>query len=145
MPSRVLNWDVHVTTWAIAQRGRPFIWGETDCGSLTREGHRVMYGRDLYEDIGSWLTAYSASRILVEHHGFGAILRSRGALAVPYHSLQTGDVVLGDAPGRAAALVVAGRLLIADEEGGVLLEEAPATVAGEAAVYRLPWTVSLDG
>src|SRR4051812_39369367 len=94
MPRRVLNWDVQLAVWASAQRGRPFIWGETDCGTLVREAHRVMYGEDLYGFLGEWTSPVAAGRILAERGGFSGILASLDAELVPIGLVQSGDVLV---------------------------------------------------
>lgn len=142
MPRRVLNWDVKLATFASETYGRAFQWGETDCGTLVRKAHAVMYGEDLYRFLGDWDSPAAAGRILASRGGFSGILAELDAQLVDLAYVQSGDVLCAMGHGGAiglAAVAVAGKVLIADEASGITVEEMP--VAGVDAIYRLPWEV----
>lgn len=142
MPRRVLNWDVKLTQFASDLYGRSFVWGETDCGTLVRRAHEVMYGQDLYGFLGEWASPTEAGRILAARGGFSGILAELDAELVPLAFVQSGDVLCARGHGGAiglAAVAVAGKVLIADEGNGITVEEMP---EGDVdAIYRLPWEV----
>lgn len=145
MRRRVHNWDVLAVIWATEQIGKPFVWGETDCGSLTQAMLEVMYGEDLapgyrYADLRGALMAVTVSG------GVLAVLELLGA--VPLQSILyagTGDVLIAppadtgneDAPFERALPVITDRILLTTPRQSVrtapLLSAPPDAVA-----YRVP-------
>lgn len=118
---RVPNWDLALHRWSNAVVGRPYVWGETDCGSLVREAHALMFGTEIFG-----VKPYSTRRQALYRHkatgGVQAVLEAHGATEVPMAFAQQGDVLieaLGD--GLPACGVVVGRYVIwATVEDGVV-------------------------
>ena len=142
MPKRIRNWDNAVVKWATTQRGRPFVWGQTDCVSLYRNALQVMYG----EPIGPGLTYHSLPSALAasaECGGIRKVLLELGA--VPLESAayaNTGDVlidVLRDGDAFESTLpVITDKIMFADPEGVIVLvplRDAPRDVTA----YRMPY------
>jgi hypothetical protein len=141
MPTRVLNWDTQTVTWAIAQLGKPFCWGETDCVSLLRGMLQIMYGEpvgptDPYDDLRSACEVHRLTG------GVWRVLKSFGSselLGVTYAS--TGDVLLAspreDEPFEAVMPVINDKYLFT--EPGGLVQLMPLRFAPDDTVaYRLP-------
>lgn len=118
--TRVPNWDIALHQWAADVVGRPYVWGETDCGSLVREAHALMYGVDLFH-----VKPYTTRRQALYRHnstgGVEAVLREAGAVDVPVAFAQQGDVLCeAEGDGLPACGVVVGRSVIwATVEDGV--------------------------
>lgn len=94
---RVPDWRTRLVRWARRQERRPFIWGQTDCGSLARAALLEMFGADVVPHIprySSWAEAVRASAVVHAHGGFDGILRALGGQIVPLAFLRTGDIVV---------------------------------------------------
>ena len=93
--SRVPNWDAELEAWANAKRREPWAWGETDCGNLTRQALRVVYGCSVVQ---TWRPLYNsrteAIRWLRElGKPLSQYFLDYGATVVPIAGLQGGDIV----------------------------------------------------
>lgn len=121
MIRRVPNWDIALFRWSERVTGQPYTWGETDCGSLVREAHALMYGDDLWPDV----KPYTGKRAALARHratgGVAASLLSIGAVSVDVRLAQSGDVLVEDGDEFGAAGVVVGRDVIwASSEEGIV-------------------------
>ena len=115
---RVPEWQRELLLWGERQRRRKWAWGETDCGTLLRQGLEVVFGHPLMniayasrEEARAWMQTMgtSASKYF---EGCGASLQ-------PISDLRGGDVVVR--PGTANKLP---RLALA-LDGEVLLTSDP--------------------
>ena len=108
-----------LTAWAKSELGRPFRWGETDCGSLLRRGLAIYWGEDRLGWLPLWssarealgvLRAYGPAKRLMEALDYGPVRRRP----------RTGDVCIG-AGGRDFGIVVSGRVLSSKRARTVML------------------------
>ena len=114
---RVPEWQRELLLWGERQRRRKWAWGETDCGTLLRQGLEVVFGHPLMtiayasrEEARAWMTEMgtSASKYF---EGCGASLQ-------PISGLRGGDVVVR--PGTVSklprlALALDGEVLITSD------------------------------
>jgi hypothetical protein len=139
----IANWDVLLAEWAAAQVGRPFVWGETDCVSLTCAGLAVVLGRPFFPK-----PAYSSEAAAKQLVPFGGRLGQQLALLgrrVPELMAQSADVVVIPADETAGEfcdglglIVGTTQVIVANPEHGVrsLKLEAVRRVA-PVEVYRV--------
>ena len=128
---RVRNWSRELETWAERHRRKSkWAWGETDCGTLTREALRVMFGRSIIE--ADYHSRTGAHRFMRELScDVGDYLETFGARALPLnevHGLWTFDGLIGgdivvrmcyDGPLPALAISIDGKnLLTSDPQRG---------------------------
>lgn len=134
---RVANWDVELCLWARDQRGRPYAWGATDCGSLLQGALCVIYG-DGAPKLGVWDSLEAARATLKALGGIRGAARILGARKVGGAFMRSGDV-LTVRGGHVARIHVAagGKLLTSTVEDGVALVP-PAAILGTATLWRLP-------
>ena len=115
---RVPDWQRELLLWGERQRRRRWAWGETDCGTLLREGLEIVFGHPLMsidyasrEEARAWMIEMGTSA--------SKYFERCGALRQPLDELRGGDVVVR--PGTANELP---RLALAlDDE--VLLTSDP--------------------
>lgn len=136
------DWGVRLFGWSESVVGEPFIWGETDCGSLVKGAVESMYG----ETPKPWrehtyTSEKEALRVQVQVRGVSGALRSLGAEDVTLAYAQSGDVVVRPPrQGRAtfrAGVVVSGTLVVASIEEGVCRVPLDA-VDEDSTVLRVP-------
>lgn len=146
--ARVRNWDVAVALMARNLVGRPFVWGETDCGTLCRLTLDALYGPGTAEGwLGqAWKSARGAARAWRRLGGPEDVLERLGAAEVHPDYASTGDIVV--LPGQdpeglpSLAVIVGPKCVRANRELGVVAE--PAGVLRRAPttrgiqVWRLP-------
>ena len=115
---RVPDWQRELLLWGERQRRMKWAWGETDCGTLLREGLEIVFGHPLMsidytsrEEARAWMIEMGTSA--------SKYFERCGALRQPLDELRGGDVVVR--PGTANKLP---RLALAlDDE--VLLTSDP--------------------
>lgn len=139
------NWGVHLFRWSKSVVGEPFVWGETDCGSLVRGAVRAMYG----ETPDAWskrpyTSERQALRVQVQMKGVSGALRALGATDETVAYAQSGDIVVRPPrQGREtlrAGVVVNGSLVVTSMQRGVC--RAPLRVVDpDSTVLRLPFEV----
>ena len=88
---RTRNWDTRLVTWAERVRGQPFVWGETDCGSLVKQAYKIITGKRCPWPYYKGKTA--AMRAMTKVGGIPAALE-KVAKPVGRGFAQSGDVVL---------------------------------------------------
>lgn len=120
MSTRLPDWNGRLVRWAREQRGRAFVWGETDCASLVRTAYGVMCGSHAILDGPSWTTRTGALRVHRRVGGAAAWLeRDAGFGRVSWHFATSGDVLIKPANGKPVFdqlhLIVVDRLLVALE------------------------------
>lgn len=135
---RLPNWDVNLSLWAQQQAGKPYDWGRSDCGSLVRRAHRIMFGHDVF-GIPAYSTKREALSIYQKFGGVDLVMRSAGAVEIARNFVQQGDVFVGpdkdhDLP--YCAIVIGRELLTASLNTGVVL--LPFETAEEGVFLRVP-------
>lgn len=118
-----MNRDALVT-WADAQRGKPFKWGDTDCATMVRKACRVMHGVDPFV-LPAWKSKAKALRVFAE---CGGIAKALAEIAQPVGRgfAWTGDIALLEdetALGNSLMVVIDSRVLVSQPETGVTLED----------------------
>lgn len=123
------NWDIRLCTWAAAQLGRPYVWGETDCLALALGALQAQY--PALPPLPIFPTQAAALRAIAADPGvIGATLYAAGARAVAQVFLQAGDLVELPDPREPG-------LAIAVWPGWCLLT-TPATGVGRIRISELP-------
>src|SRR3970040_964587 len=95
---RRLDWRSRLHAWGTAQVGKPFVWGETDCGSLSRKALEMMFGVDIMPVLpvyNSWSEAVVAKHQVAR---FGSFLTKLGALEGEPAFMRAGDIVVAPEP-----------------------------------------------
>lgn len=122
MMTRVPNWDLRLLQWAESMNGKPFAWGETDCGSLVRSAMQNIYGVDAFGGVGRYSTRAAALKRQSETGGVYAALTAAGWSEIPLPFAQQGDVLIHPGDGMpGAGVVVARQVLITNPDHGVQL------------------------
>ena len=90
---RVPNWQRELLRWGERQRRMSWAWGETDCGTLMRQGLEIVFGHPLMD------IAYASreeARAWMQEMGTSAseYFERCGALRQPIYKLRGGDVVV---------------------------------------------------
>jgi hypothetical protein len=90
---RVTHWQCQLLLWGAAQRRMKWAWGETDCGTLMRQGLEVVFGRSMM-DIS--YTSREEARAWMQEMGTSAseYFEGCGAVRQPRYTLRGGDVVV---------------------------------------------------
>jgi len=90
---RVPNWQRELLLWGERQRRMKWAWGETDCGTLLREGLEIVFGHPLMsidyasrEEARAWMIEMGTSA--------SKYFEGCGALRQPLDELRGGDVVV---------------------------------------------------
>lgn len=60
---RIPNYDIKLYEWLNTVIGKPYIWGETDCGTLVREGLKLITGIDPFGNLPYWKTEMECRQI----------------------------------------------------------------------------------
>ena len=126
----MLNADVRLLEFMHAEMGRPYLWGDTDCGSLVRRATAVVYGADLFDDVPAWTDRDGAEQAQQATGGVRALMLAMGARMLPLAYAQTGDVVVGPTEDGFpfAGVVIDRRVFTASPDAGVFahaLAECP--------------------
>lgn len=80
--------------WAISIQGLPYIWGQTDCGTLVRKGLCIYLNRDPFKNIPSWENENEARKIWSDLGGVDKAFIDLGAIKIEPSYRHTGDVAL---------------------------------------------------
>lgn len=101
--------------WSEQQIGKPFEWGQTDCTTLTLEGIKIYYGKEIPITL-QWRSFKDALRAYKEYGNPADILEVHGFVEIRKNYEQTGDIFLWQGKGYwLLGMVVNGSVLIADE------------------------------
>lgn len=142
---RPANWHHRLMQYAAAQQGQPFVWGQTDCGSLVRGALPALYAEDPLAGWPGYHTVRAAQRIRAQCGGVAAVLRQLGATPIAPGFATAGDVACCPAAGPAdperAVLALDGGWLVTDPAEGVRVVARIAWPA-ETVILRLPVTVT---
>ena len=102
--------------WATTKIGTPFIWGSSDCSSLSLEGIKLYYG-DLFSFENTWSSLKEAIRAYKKYGTPIEILESVGFVRVKRNYEQTGDVFVWTGNSYyLVGMVINQSVIVADEE-----------------------------
>lgn len=143
--TRVPDWSAALVRWARSCVGRPYVWGETDCGTLGREALRVLFGSDVLPGVSGWSTTRDAVHTAANLGTPSAVLTALGAEVQSAMFARAGDLVIVPEPavpgGEAVCVVIDGKLALhSTHDCGVVLDPIPT----DGMAYSL-WTVRADG
>ena len=135
---KVYNYDYKLIEWVNTQLRKPYIWGETDCGSLVRKGLNIIYGKDKFNDIPSWDTEEICRKIWDDLGGVDNAFLKFGAKKIKGTFAQTGDVaVLEIGKLLTAAIVIgSGKLLFSSIDKGVETRDIYSLLRFDIRFYR---------
>jgi hypothetical protein len=115
--NRVADWQCALLLWGARQRRTKWAWGETDCGTLMRQGLEVVFGHPLMdisyasrEEAQAWMRDMGTSA--------SKYFERCGAVRQPVSELQGGDIIVrpGTANGMPRlALALDGEVLITSD------------------------------
>jgi len=90
---RVADWQCELLLWGARQRRMKWAWGETDCGTLMRQGLEVVFGHPLM-DIS--YTSREEAQAWMKDMGTSAskYFERCGAVRQPVSELHGGDVIV---------------------------------------------------
>ena len=91
---RVLNWRTRLIEWGLAQVGKKFKWGVTDCATLARRSLQECFGTDVAPSVPTYATRRRAARALKKHGSPKSILLRLGAEERPITFARAGDIIL---------------------------------------------------
>ena len=116
-----MNKKNELIIWASSKIGKPFIWGESDCSTLTLEGISIYYG-NVFNFKNIWNSLKEALRA---HKIYGTpinILTQAGFTLVNKKYEQTGDIfVLSIKNYYLVGVVINQSVLVADENKKIIL------------------------
>lgn len=92
--TRVQDWRPRLVAWAEEVRGLPFVWGRTDCGTLTRKALAVCFGRDIFSNVPHWRNVDQAATVLARYGTMSYALEQLGAQEVELPFARAGDVTV---------------------------------------------------
>jgi hypothetical protein len=87
------NWDFHLVRFAKSIRGKPYVWGETDCASIVLRSLEAVHVESPLSGVGSWTTKTGALRAL-KRESPEITLRAAGAREITRPYASGGDTVL---------------------------------------------------
>lgn len=76
------DWRAVLHEWARTVQGKPYVWGETDCVSLTRNLLAQLFGEDLFPTIPQ-LHSFREAVKLFRRIDFNEVLQNVGARQLP--------------------------------------------------------------
>lgn len=91
---KVDNYDYKLIEWVNTQLGKPYIWGETDCGSLVRKGLNIVFGTDRFINTPAWDSEVVCRKIWDDLGGVDKAFLGFGARKTKGTFAQTGDVAV---------------------------------------------------
>jgi hypothetical protein len=118
-----VNKKGELITWASSKIGKPFIWGESDCTTLSLEGINIYYG-NIFNIENTWNSFKEALRAFKKYGTPMDILTKEGFTIVTKKYEQTGDIFVWQGKGYfLIGIVINQSVLVADE--GKLLSLRP--------------------
>ena len=138
---RTQNAENLLVLWGEAQRGKPFIWGQTDCGSLVIKAAKILYGKPVF-DISEYQDKKEAATVIKEIGSYEEFLGEYGAMQTDFTHMSAGDVLTGRIRNDWPTAMVALRqrfVLSSEEERGVFLEKL--TEADDMKIFKLPYRI----
>ena len=145
MVTRWPDWEAALVRYADEQVGRPFTYGETDCGALVVGALAVMYTepplpRPRYGNLRQALHIVAGLS-----GGVAGVLTHAGARSLTTQYAQAGDVVVWPDKGERVpclgVLVSVGQVLTSDEKAGPHIMNVRDEGLADATLWRLPWAL----
>lgn len=135
------NWNVKLVKYADSVRGLPWEWGVTDCGILTRRCLEVVYGKDVWEDVGNWSSRIGALRLFGSLDDVEGRLMETGAIGIGARHLLGGDIAIGggdhDGLPQFTVILPGFMLLGSTPEDGVIISKIKPNVFNDGTTF---WT-----
>jgi hypothetical protein len=141
--ARVRNWDTRLGKELRALLGRPFEWGETDCGTLCRVALDAIYGPGAADRLlgATWNGPREALEAVARLGGQHGVLHGLGAYRVHPSYASAGDFVTGpgtDEEGLPPLMwITGGRCVRVRREDGVVALPLR-SLGADAEIWRLP-------
>lgn len=129
------NWDVALTRFANYQRGRAFVWGSTDCATLTRQALKVIHNEDKWDGFVKRYDTKKGALLFVRNADPENVLVASGGCQVGRSFATAGDVALApemdDHGLPAVSILLCGcKVLYSTVEDGVIIVSKHALPAG---------------
>lgn len=122
---RFKDWDVRLMEFAEANKGRPFVWGETNCAALAGGCIDAMTGTELFKFQADLDLDEEKARKFSETRLTRATFETAGLEKMALettHQIQRGDILLVYSDGWECSHIVLGRyVLSSDPERGVFI------------------------
>jgi len=138
---RVRNWDVKIMDWQADMLGRPFAWGQTDCGSLVRSALSVVYGEDPVPHLDWYETQTGAIRLFGETDGISGAILDLGAEETTLAFARQADIAI-EAPSEdnrlGGAGVVVDRAVVVCPEGEEVVRSPIGRLPRDLLTLRVP-------
>ena len=135
---RVENWNGKLIDWASKQIGKPFIWGETDCGTLIRQGLQVITGIDVFTPLAWWQTEQRARESWDALGGIHAgFINNFKAINIGCEYVQTGYIgILRINNLDTATIILNDKLLFSSIDAGITLRNLSNLLKDRFIFYR---------
>lgn len=140
---RFKDWDVRLMEFAEANKGRPFVWGETNCAALAGGCIDAMTGTELFKLQADLDLDAEKARELSEQRFTRSTFLAAGLEEMALestHLISRGDILLAYSEGWECSHIVLGRyVLTSDPERGVFiarLSDVVKQAAGCLEVFR---------
>ena len=102
--------------WAASKIGTPFVWGNSDCSSITLEGIKLYYG-DILNFENTWSSLKEAIRAYKKYGTPIEILEKTNFYKVSKNYEQTGDIFVWTGNSYyLVGMVINQSVMVADEE-----------------------------
>lgn len=129
------NWDVALTKFANYQRGRAFVWGSTDCATLTRQALKVIHDEDKWDGFVKRYYTKKGALLFARNADPENVLIASGGRQVGRGFATAGDVALAhetdDHGLPAVSILLCGcKVLYSTVEDGVTIVSQYALSAG---------------
>ena len=102
--------------WASSKIGKPFIWGESDCSTLTLEGISLYYG-NIFNLKNIWGSLKKALRAYEIYGTPINILKQAGFISVNKKYEQTGDIFVLSVKNYYLVGVIINQSVLTSDEG----------------------------
>ena len=120
--------------WATSKIGTPFIWGNSDCSSITLEGIKLYYG-DILNFENTWVNLKEAIRAYKKYGNPLEILENANFYKVLKNYEQTGDIFVWTGNSYyLVGIIINQSVLVADENK--LLQLRPINTFEEYNCFR---------
>lgn len=111
-----MNKKNELILWASSQIGKPFIWGISDCSTLTLEGINLYYG-NIFKFENTWKSLKDAIRAYKKYGTPLKILTEAGFNFVNKKYEQTGDIFVWKGNGYYLVGIVINQSVLTADEG----------------------------
>lgn len=111
-----MNKKNELIIWASSKIGKPFIWGKTDCSTLTLEGIKLYYG-NMFQFENTWNSLKEAIRAY-KKYGTPIKILTEARFSLIYKKYeQTGDIFVWEGNGYYLVGVVINQAVLTADEG----------------------------